>query len=172
MLHFLGEKKFVQKENRRMLSLFSRARKANNRPFIVVLKIVLTMLMKLGECQTFSHREWKIFVFVDSNGVSNINVALVQWIRLIGKRIEEGVLASRSEDNGEEIIKNLSGFLTKKYGEDFDRASLYFYLRFYRFFPSIFDSVSKKSFLSWTRKGVSLFSKNITQITFLPSSTL
>lgn len=80
----------------------------------------------------------------------SINVALVQRNYLIGKRIEEEILSSRSEDYGKEIIKNLSEFLTKKYGGGFDRASLYFYLRFYRFFPNIFDSVSRQSFLSWT----------------------
>ena len=113
MLHFRG-KKTVQKENQRMLSLFSRGREkriiSHSSSFQ---KIVLTMSKKLGECQTFSHREWKIFVFVDSNGMSNINVALVQRNFLIGKRIEEEILTSRSEGYGKEIIKNLSDFLTK-----------------------------------------------------------
>jgi len=109
---------------------------------------------------------------VDSNGVNNINVALVQRNCLIGKRIEEEILSSRSEGYGKEIIKNLSDFLTKKYEKGFDQISLYFYVRFYRFFPNILASVGQKSFLSWTPKGISNFLKNITQITFWPSSTL
>ena len=60
--------------------------------------------------QTFPISERKIFVFVDSNGVSNINVALVQRNYLIGKRVEEGILTSRSEGYGKEIIKNLPAF--------------------------------------------------------------
>ncbi|MBE6135447.1 MAG: DUF1016 family protein [Erysipelotrichaceae bacterium] len=82
--------------------------------------------------------------------MSNINVTLVRRNYLIGKRIEEEILSSRSEDYGKEIIKNLSDFLTKKYGEGFNKTDLYCYIRFFQFFPNIFPSVSGKSFLSWT----------------------
>ena len=78
--------------------------------------------------------------------VSNINITLVQRNYLIGKRIEEEILTSRSEDYGKEIIKNLSVFLTEKYGKGFNKTDLYSHVRFYRFFPNIFPSVSGKSF--------------------------
>ena len=80
----------------------------------------------------------------------NINVALVQRNFLIGKRIEEEILSSRSEDYGKEIIKNLSALLTDKYGDGFDPTSLYRYLRFSKAFPDILASVRQESFLSWT----------------------
>ena len=54
----------------------------------------------------------------------NINVALSTRNFLIGKRIDEEILTTRAEDYGKEIIKNLSAFLTGKYGAGFDNSNL------------------------------------------------
>ncbi|MBE6127238.1 MAG: DUF1016 family protein [Erysipelotrichaceae bacterium] len=79
-----------------------------------------------------------------------VNITLLQRNYLLGKRISEEILKEERADYGEEIISNLSKFLTEKYGRGFERSSLYYYLQFYREYPNIFDSVSGKSFLSWT----------------------
>jgi len=63
-----------------------------------------------------------------------INIALLRRNHLIGKRIAEEILNTRSDDYGKAIIKNLSIFLSTKYGGGFDQSSLYSYTRFYRFF--------------------------------------
>ena len=59
---------------------------------------------------------------------------------------------------GTEIIKKLSKELTRDYGKGFDYSSLYKYVRFYKAFPGILDSVSPKStpLLSWTHYRVLL----------------
>ena len=53
---------------------------------------------------------------------------------------------------GAELIKNISKKLTKNYGKGFDYSSLYKFVRFYKEFPEILDSVNPKSspLLSWT----------------------
>ena len=45
----------------------------------------------------------------------------------------------------DEVIKKLSKELTKVYGKGFDYSSLYKYLKFYKTFPKILDSLSPKS---------------------------
>ena len=84
------------------------------------------------------------------HAIRAVNIALLKRNYLIGKRIDEEILSTRSEDYGKSIIKNLSAFLTKKYGSGFDKSSLYTYVRFYRFFPDFFQTPSGKSFLSWS----------------------
>ena len=56
----------------------------------------------------------------------------------------------RANDYERSIIKKLSAFLTKRFGSGFDESNLYSFVRFYRYSPNIFDSLSPKSFLSWT----------------------
>lgn len=83
---------------------------------------------------------------------SAVNVALVQRNWLIGKRIaEEELKGENRAEYGMEIIKDLSKFLTKHYDKEFDFSTLYKFVRFYKAFPNILDSVSTKSLLlSWT----------------------
>lgn len=90
------------------------------------------------------------------NAIRLVNIALLQRNYLIGKRIDEEMLTTRSEDYGRAIIKNLSTFLTEKYGSGFDASNLYLFVRFFRVFPNIFDSLGQKSFLSWTHYRVLL----------------
>ena len=91
-----------------------------------------------------------------------INVALLRRNFLIGKRIDEEILTTRAEDYGTEIIKNLSAFLSEKYGEGFTKTNLYYYLCFAQRFPNIFHAASGKSFLSWTHYRVLLTVNNDT----------
>ena len=53
---------------------------------------------------------------------------------------------------GAQIIKNLSDQLVAKYGKGFDRSNLYNYLRFYKAFPQIVDTLCRQSDirLSWS----------------------
>ena len=84
---------------------------------------------------------------------SVVNVALVQRNWLLGKRISEEVLKGDGRANyGLEIIKNLSRKLSDEYGKGFSGIDLYWYVRFYKAYPEIFASVSKKTLptLSWT----------------------
>ena len=92
----------------------------------------------------------------------NVNVLLVRRNWFLGKRIaEEELKGSRKANYGREIIIELSKKLTKKFGKGFDKSNLYYYLQFYKLYPEIVDSVSGKSFLSWTHYRILLqvFSK-------------
>lgn len=53
---------------------------------------------------------------------------------------------------GASVIKKLSKELTEEYGKGFEETSLYWFVRFYKAFPEIFDTVCKKSVLrlSWS----------------------
>ena len=69
---------------------------------------------------------------------------------LLGKRISEEILKDGRAEYGAEIISKLSTFLTEGFGSGFDESNLYSFVRLFRCFPNIFDSLSPKSFLSWT----------------------
>lgn len=82
-----------------------------------------------------------------------VDTILVQRNWLIGYRIaEEGLDGSDRAEYGTNIIKMLSKELTLKYGKGYDRSNLYHYLRFYKAFPEIVDTVCRQSHirLSWS----------------------
>ncbi len=71
---------------------------------------------------------------------------------LIGKRIYEKILTTKSADYGKQIIKALSLFLTKAYGGGgFDLRNLYCYVRFFKSFADILNPMSSQSLLSCSR---------------------
>ncbi len=75
-----------------------------------------------------------------------VNVALVGRNWLLGKRIaEEELNGDGRAEYGSNIIKKLSSALSSEYGKGFDYSSLYKFVKFYKAFPSILDSVSTKS---------------------------
>lgn len=82
-----------------------------------------------------------------------VDTILVQRNWLIGKRI---TLECLDEDGkgyyGKKTMKELSAKLKEKYGKGFDFSSLYKYVKFYRIFPEILNSLSPKHGrpLSWT----------------------
>lgn len=81
-----------------------------------------------------------------------VNVAMIQRNWLLGKRIaiEELKGESRAE-YGKEVVVKLADYLTENYGKGFDYSSLYKYIRFYKAFPQILDSVRTKFMsLTWT----------------------
>ena len=82
-----------------------------------------------------------------------INTTLVQRNWLLGYRIASEELQGEDRaEYGAQIIKKLAKELTDEYGKGFDYSSLYKFMRFYKAFPEILDSVSSKStsLLSWT----------------------
>ena len=80
-----------------------------------------------------------------------VNVLLIQRNWLIGKRIhEEELKDTRKENYGLDIIKSLSKKLTEKYRGGYGWRSLYNFLSFYKTYPNIFQTLSEKSFLSWS----------------------
>ena len=82
-----------------------------------------------------------------------VNVALVERNWLLGKRIaEEELHGEERAAYGASVIKKLSKELTEEYGKGFEETSLYWFVRFYKGFPEIFDTVCKKSVLrlSWS----------------------
>lgn len=88
-----------------------------------------------------------------------VNVTLVKRNWMLGKRIaEEELKGENRAEYGNAIIQNLAVELTKEYGKGFDYSSLYKFVRFYKLFPNILDSVSTKSpiILSWTHYRVLL----------------
>lgn len=65
----------------------------------------------------------------------SVNTILSQRNWLIGYRIAVEELAGEERaEYGVEIIKNLSRYLTQKYGKGYDRSNLYHCLRFYKAF--------------------------------------
>lgn len=91
----------------------------------------------------------------------SINIALVKRNWLIGYRIYEEELKNQTRaDYGLEIIKELSKDLIEKYGEGFDKISLYRYLIFYKYFSDLFYlnkignntiiSMNSNRLLSWS----------------------
>ena len=88
-----------------------------------------------------------------------VNIALVQRNWLLGYRIaSEELQGNERAEYGTELIKKLSKELTQNYGKGFDYSSLYKFVRFYKEFPEILDSVNPKSLsmLSWTHYRVLL----------------
>lgn len=82
-----------------------------------------------------------------------INITLVRRNWHLGRRIQEEVLhGSQRADYGSKVINRLSQDLTAMYGPGFDFSSLYKYVHFYEYFPTILDSLSPKSvgLLTWT----------------------
>ena len=87
-----------------------------------------------------------------------VNVVLVQRNWLLGQRIEHEILKGNRADYGESVITKLADELTNRYGKGFDYSTLYKYVKFYKTFPDILDSMSTKSrsLLSWTHYRVLL----------------
>lgn len=82
-----------------------------------------------------------------------VDAILVQRNWLIGYRIaEEELQGEERAEYGTNVIKMLSKELTLKYGKGYDRSNLYHYLRFYKAFPEIIDTVCRQSHirLSWS----------------------
>ena len=83
----------------------------------------------------------------------SVNTLLVRRNWYIGKQIAEVELhGAERADYGAQIISRLAEDLTNAYGKGFDYSSLYKFVRFYKAFPNILDSVSPKfkGLLSWT----------------------
>ena len=83
----------------------------------------------------------------------SVNLALIQRNWFIGYRIsQEELKGEKRADYGVEVIKKLSKELTKEYGKGFDCRNLYYFLKFYKMFPQILNSMSSKfnMLLSWT----------------------
>lgn len=82
-----------------------------------------------------------------------VDTILTQRNWLIGFRIaEEEIEHLDRAEYGAGIIKNLARELTAKNGKGYDRSNLYHYLRFYKAFPEIVDTVRRQSYirLSWS----------------------
>ena len=96
---------------------------------------------------------WMIIDSARTKAYAAVNVALVERNWLLGKRIaEEELQGEERAAYGASVIKKLSKELTEEYGKGFEETSLYWFVRFYKGFPEIFDTVCKKSVLrrSWS----------------------
>lgn len=82
----------------------------------------------------------------------SVNAFLVYRNWLIGKRIFEDEFKHENRQKyNEDVLASLSAKLTNKLGRGFSKQNLYNYLAFFRLFPNIFQTVSRKSFcLSWS----------------------
>lgn len=82
---------------------------------------------------------------------SAVNIALVLRNWHLGRRIaEEGYREGSRAEYGTEVMERLADGL-KGYGPGFGKKELYKYLKFYRLFPEIVDSLSRQSaLLLWT----------------------
>lgn len=82
-----------------------------------------------------------------------VNAALVRCNWLLGKRIaEEELGGSDRADYGNRTIKQLAKKLTAKHGRGFAAPTLYRFVQFYKSFPDIFSTASRKSdgLLTWS----------------------
>lgn len=81
----------------------------------------------------------------------SVNYALVIRNWLLGKRISEDDLDGNRAEYGTETIKLLAKDLKKDYGTGFDPSNLYRFVKFYEYYPNIFDMPCRKSrILSWS----------------------
>lgn len=83
----------------------------------------------------------------------SVNIALVERNWFIGYRIAEEELKGENRAYyGTEILKKLSKELKEEYGKGFDSRNLYYFLKFYKMFPNILNTVCAKSniLLSWS----------------------
>ncbi len=75
-----------------------------------------------------------------------VNSTLVIRNWLLGKRIfEEDLKGKKRAEYGNKLISLLADELTKKYGKGFTYRSLYNYIRFYKSFPQIVQSLTTQS---------------------------
>ena len=75
-----------------------------------------------------------------------VNSTLVIRNWLLGKRIfEEDLKGKKRAEYGNKLISLLADELTKKYGKGFTYRSLYNYIRFYKSFPQIVQSLTAQS---------------------------
>ncbi|MDO4808233.1 MAG: PDDEXK nuclease domain-containing protein [Coriobacteriales bacterium] len=92
-----------------------------------------------------------------------VNVALVRRNWLLGRRIaEEELGGSRRADYGSRVIKQLSKRLTESRGKGFAAPTLYRFVQFYKKFPEIFSTASRKSpqILTWSHYSILLRVEN------------
>ncbi|TAH56143.1 MAG: DUF1016 family protein [Sphaerochaeta sp.] len=81
-----------------------------------------------------------------SYAFSSVNIALVFRNWLIGKRIsEEELQGEMRAEYGTELLKTLAKEMEKSYGKGLNQRNLYYYVRFYDYFPQILNAVSSKS---------------------------
>ena len=83
----------------------------------------------------------------------SVNLALVEWVWLIGYRIAvEDLTGEGRADDGTAILERLSKKLKEEYGKGFDSRNLYYFLNFYKTFPNILNTACSKSnrLLSWS----------------------
>lgn len=82
---------------------------------------------------------------------TSVNYALVIRNWLLGKRILEDDLEGNRAEYGTETIKSLAKELKKEYGTGFDPSNLYRFVKFYEYYPNIFDTPCRKfRILSWS----------------------
>lgn len=82
---------------------------------------------------------------------TTVDIILLQRNWLIGKRINEEILNNSRKDNyGQQLIIDLSRILQTKYGKGFSSSALYSYYKFYTLYKNILQTLSTKSFLSWS----------------------
>jgi len=78
----------------------------------------------------------------------NQELTLLYWN--IGKAINENILQNKRADYGKEIILELSTSLVEKYGNNFSKRNLQYFMRFQTVFQDIEIVNSVSSQLSWT----------------------
>ena len=78
----------------------------------------------------------------------NQELTLLYWN--IGKEINENILQNKRANYGKEIILELSIGLVEKYGNNFSKRNLQYFMRFQSVFQDIEIVNSLSSQLSWT----------------------
>ena len=73
-----------------------------------------------------------------------VNEILIKRNWLLGMRIQHEVLKDQRAEYGEQIIANLAGQLTKRYGRGYKKSNLYLFISFYKEHPNIFQSATGK----------------------------
>ncbi|MBO4602159.1 MAG: DUF1016 family protein [Salinivirgaceae bacterium] len=81
-----------------------------------------------------------------------VNGTLIKRNWLLGMRIQKEALNDKRAEYGEQVVKSLSVFLTKRYGEGFTKTNLYNYLGFYQCWPDFFHAASGISLENDTEK--------------------
>jgi predicted nuclease of restriction endonuclease-like (RecB) superfamily len=81
-----------------------------------------------------------------------VNEILIKRNWLLGMRIQREVLKDQRAGYGEQVIANLAGQLTERYGRGYKKSNLYLFISFYKEHPNIFQSATGKLLMDATEK--------------------
>ena len=101
-------------------------------------------IMSLTATQSLLQDACTIIDQAQAAAYRQVNETLIKRNWVLGMRIQHEVLKDKRAEYGEQVVKNLSDFLTEKYGRGFKKSNLYLFIAFYQDHPDFFQSATGK----------------------------